>query len=45
MRREIETIYYDEIYYRTYRLHKIIKDFLDMEAKGNEYEGYLGDNT
>jgi len=45
MRREIESIWYDEIYYRTYRLHKIIKDFLDMEAKGYEYEGYLGDNA
>ncbi len=45
MRREVESIYYDEIYYRTYRLHNVIKKFLDMEAKGHEYEGYLGDNA
>ncbi len=45
MRREIESIYHDEIYYRTFKLQKIIKGYLDMEAKGNEYEGYLGDNV
>lgn len=44
IRREIETIWYDTMYYRLQRLHKLVKDFLDMEAKGYAYEGYLGDN-
>jgi hypothetical protein len=44
IRKEIETIWYDTMYYRLQRLHKVIKDYLDMEAKGYAYEGYLGDN-
>ena len=45
IRKEIETIWYDTFYYRLQRLHKVIKDFLDMEAKGYAYQGYLGDNV
>ena len=35
--------WYDELRYRIYKLHGVIKDYLDMQAKGNEYIGYLGD--
>lgn len=42
---EIETGYTDQLYYRMYKLHAAIKEFLDMQAKGNEYAGYLGDNV
>ena len=42
---EIETLYGDQLYYRMYKLHAAIKEFLDMQAKGNEYAGYLGDNV
>lgn len=45
IRKDIETIWGDTMYYRLQRLHKLIKDFLDMEAKGYAYEGYLGDNV
>jgi len=34
----------DELRYRLYKLHEEIKKFLDMQAKGSEYVGYLGDN-
>lgn len=45
LKEDIESLYSDTLYYRLYRLHALIKQFLDMEAKGNEYEGYLGDNA
>jgi hypothetical protein len=45
MKQDVETIWYDELRYRIYKLHDAIKQFLDMQAKGSEYKGYLGDNT
>ena len=36
-------MWWDELRYRMYKLHGVIKDYLDMQAKGNEYVGYLGD--
>ena len=44
LKQDIETVWYDELRYRIYKLHNTIKEFLDMQAKGNEYAGYLGDN-
>ena len=29
--------WWDELYYRVYKLNTIIKEYLDMEAKGNAY--------
>ena len=33
----IGSIWWDELYYRTFKLHQVIKEFLDMESKGNAY--------
>lgn len=35
----------DVLYYRMYKLQNLIKEYLDMQAKGNEYAGYLGDSV
>ncbi len=45
MRRTIENVWVDTVYHRLYNLQNVIKEYLDMEAKGNEYEGYMGDNV
>lgn len=42
-RRDVETVWHDNLYYRTYNLQEIIKKFFDMQAKGYEYKGYLGE--
>ena len=42
---EIESVYGDTLYYRVQQLHALVKEFLDMQAKGYEYRGYLGDNV
>ena len=44
LKEEIETIWGDTLYYRVQKLHNVVKEFLDMQAKGYEYAGYLGDN-
>lgn len=36
-RRELETAYWDTLYYNMYKLQTGIKDFLKMEAKGSAY--------
>lgn len=41
----LEFIYYDTLHYRMAKLQAVIKDYLDMQAKSHEYEGYLGDNV
>ena len=43
LKEDLESIHHDTLYYRLFRLHNLVKEFLDMEAKGYEYEGYLGD--
>ncbi|MBR9691834.1 hypothetical protein GOV06_03520 [Candidatus Woesearchaeota archaeon] len=43
LKKDIETVWYDELRYRIYKLHDVIKEYLDMQAKGSEYKGYLGD--
>lgn len=43
MRYKVIEAHPDLIYYRVYKLHNIIKEFLEMEARGNEFHGYLGD--
>lgn len=42
---EIETLWHDELYYRVQKLHEAVKEYLDMQARGSEYKGYLGDNV
>ncbi|MEM3127017.1 MAG: hypothetical protein QW331_03035, partial [Candidatus Woesearchaeota archaeon] len=43
IKKEIETIWYDTLYYETYKLHYEIKKLLDMQTKFHEYRGYLGE--
>ncbi|MBW2996533.1 hypothetical protein KY332_04505 [Candidatus Woesearchaeota archaeon] len=43
LKKDIETVYGDELYYRVNKLHAAIKEFLDMQAKGYEYKGYMGE--
>ena len=39
IREDIQNYWEDELYYRTYKLHRLIKEFLDMETKTNASEG------
>ena len=45
LKNKIESFWADELYYRLYKLHSLIKDYLDMQTKSWEYEGYMGDNV
>lgn len=45
LRREIEDKWLDTVYHRMYNLQNVAKEFLDMEAKGQEFAGYMGDNV
>ncbi len=42
-RRNIDA-YLDQLYYRVWNLHGMLKKFFDMQAKANVYKGYLGEN-
>ena len=42
IRKKVETIWHDEVHYRDLKLQTLIKEYLDMEAKANEYRDYLG---
>jgi len=44
-KRELESIFWDTIHYRCQKFLNVIKEYLDMQAKGYEYRGYLGDNV
>jgi len=43
IKKEWETVYGDELWYRMQKLQNTIKEFMDMQAKGYEYKGYLGE--
>ena len=43
-RREIESVYGDTLYYRTYHLQAVMKKFFDLQAKAHEYEKYVGEH-
>ncbi len=45
LKRELESIFWDTLHYRTQKFLNVIKEYLDMQAKGYEYKGYLGDNV
>ncbi|HIG93765.1 TPA: hypothetical protein HA234_06225 [Candidatus Woesearchaeota archaeon] len=36
--------YFDQLYYRLWGLHAILKKYFDMQAKKHPYKGYLGEN-
>lgn len=42
---ELESIYWDTLQYKTQQFMNVVKEFLDMQAKGYEYAGYMGDNV
>jgi len=44
MRRDLESIYIDNLYYRIWNLHAVIKKFFDMQTKWHEYKRYLGED-
>lgn len=44
VRKEIENIYFDNLYYRLWNLQAVIKKFFDMQTKWHEYKKYLGED-
>lgn len=44
IRKDLENVYMDQLVYRIAKLQNTVKEFLDMQSKGNAYAGYLGDN-
>lgn len=44
MQKEIETVYFDQLYYRMWNLHAVIKKYFDMQAEKFAYKGYLREN-
>ncbi len=41
MKKDLEGIYYDMLYYRMWNLHAILKKYMDMQSKYYAYKGYL----
>ncbi len=37
----VESVYYDQLYYRTWNLHALIKKYFDMQKDRFAYKGYL----
>jgi len=44
IRREIENVYFDNLWYRMWDLQTVMKKFFDMQTKWNEYKRYLGED-
>lgn len=42
-KKEVESVYYDQLYYRMWNLHAILKKYFDMQTKKYAYKGYLGE--
>lgn len=42
IRRELDGLYADGLFYRLLSLQTLLKKFFDMQTKWNEYKGYLG---
>ncbi|MEK6950663.1 MAG: hypothetical protein AABX13_02975 [Nanoarchaeota archaeon] len=43
-KKEIESIYHDQLYYRIQNLHSILKKYFDMQTQKYAYKGYLGEH-
>lgn len=41
---EIEGVYADQLYYRMWNLHALLKKFFDLQSKKHVYKGYLREN-
>ncbi len=44
IKKEIEGVHWDEMYYRVWNLHAILKKYFDMQTKWHEYKKYLGED-
>ncbi|MBI4152678.1 hypothetical protein HY495_03130 [Candidatus Woesearchaeota archaeon] len=40
---ELEGVYADQLYYRLWNLHALLKKFFDLQSKKHVYKGYLGE--
>ncbi|MBI2581767.1 hypothetical protein HYV87_01385 [Candidatus Woesearchaeota archaeon] len=40
----VETMYFDQLYYRVWNLHAVIKKYFDLQAGKNAYKDYLKEN-
>ncbi len=40
----LEGIYADQLYYRIWNLHALLKKFFDLQSKKHVYKGYLGES-
>src|SRR3989338_11088729 len=43
-KKEVESVWWDQLRYRTINLHALLKKFFDMQSKQNAYKQYLGEN-
>ena len=41
---DVDAIYADQLYYRMWNLHALIKKYFDLQTKKFAYKGYLGEN-
>lgn len=44
VKREVETKHFDQLYYRIWNLHALMKKYFDMQTKKYMWKGYLGEN-
>lgn len=44
MGKNIEAIYWDQLYYRIWNLHALLKKYFDLQSKKYQYKGYLKEN-
>ena len=43
-KKELESNYYDQLYYRILNLHAVLKKYFDMQTQKYAYKGYLGES-
>ena len=41
---QVGRIYWDQLYYRTWNLHSVVKKYLEMQDQKYAYKGYLGEH-
>jgi len=44
IKKDIESRYWDPLYYRVWNLHSVIKKYLDIQGQKHAYKGYLGED-
>jgi len=43
-KKEVESLYNDQLYYRAWNLQAVIKKYFDMQTKKYAYKGYMGES-